>query len=114
MVDRILKQYTYSHLSQEEGKFPVFLGCETNYRNFDQVIKAISEFAEEIKTEDDESVFITNRGMEHQMYLHAGNWIFLDEDLKLFSVPNYLVKFLFVEVKHPYDRTFADDHSNTN
>ena len=51
MVDRILKQYTYSHLSQEEGKFPVFLGCETNYRNFDHVIKAISEFAEEIKTE---------------------------------------------------------------
>ena len=114
MVDRRLKQYTDSHLAQEEGKCPAFLGCETNYRNFDQVIKAISEFAEEIKTEDDESVFITNRGMEHQMYLHAGNWIFLDEDLKLFSVPNYLVKFLFVEVKHPYDRTFGDDHSNTN
>ena len=98
MQGRILKRFTYSHVSQE-GKFPVFLGCETTYRNFDQVIAAINQFAEEIKVEDDETVLIKNRDSEQLMYLHAGSCIFLDEDLRLFVVPPYLVRFLFVEVK---------------
>lgn len=98
MLDQILRQYTYSHVSQE-NKFPIFLGCQITYGNFNKVLSAINEFVEEIHTEDDESVLITNRGMEEKMYVHVGQYIFLDEDMRVFTIPQYLMKFLFVEVK---------------
>ena len=100
MLDRTLRQYTYSHVSQE-NKYPVFLGCEITYTNFSKVLAAIKEFVEEIHTEDDESVLITNRGMEQKMYVHVGQYIFLDEDMRVFTIPSYLKPFLFVEVKNP-------------
>ena len=100
MLDRILRQYTYSHVSQE-GKYPVFLGCQITYANFSKVLAAIKEFVEEIHTEDDESVLITNRGMEQKMYVHVGQYIFLDEDMRVFTIPAYLKPFLFVEVENP-------------
>ncbi len=99
MDDQILKPYTYLHLSQENKDLPIFYGCEVTHKNFDNVIKAILVYSKGIRAVDDTSVLITNIGMEQQMYLKVGDWIFLDKNLKLFSVPCYLVKFLFTEVK---------------